>query len=104
MPCICLAGIVAASAGCGRPAVVAPSGDGLSAAEPSPHSAKDADKEADAAPFQFPDDAGGALLAKGLEPLAAVRGAKEFIGGAIEHSLEIGHGHGPVNPMFKDRM
>ena len=43
-------------------------------------------------------------LAKGLEPLAAVRGAKEFIGGAIEHSLEIGHGHGPVNPMFKDRM
>ena len=43
-------------------------------------------------------------LAKGLEPLAAVRAAKEFIGGAIEHSLEIGHGHGPVNPMFKDRM
>ena len=43
-------------------------------------------------------------LAKGLEPLAAVRAAKEFIGGAIEHSLEIGHGHGPVNPMFKDRL
>ncbi|HVC77443.1 MAG TPA: bifunctional hydroxymethylpyrimidine kinase/phosphomethylpyrimidine kinase [Candidatus Micrarchaeaceae archaeon] len=43
-------------------------------------------------------------LAKGLEPLAAVRGAKEFIAGAIEHSLDIGHGHGPVNPMFKDRL
>jgi hydroxymethylpyrimidine/phosphomethylpyrimidine kinase len=43
-------------------------------------------------------------LAKGLEPLAAVRGAKEFIAGAIEHALEIGHGHGPVNPMFKNRL
>jgi len=42
-------------------------------------------------------------LARGLEPLAAVRAAKEFIGGAIEHSLEIGHGHGPVNPMFGDQ-
>jgi hydroxymethylpyrimidine kinase/phosphomethylpyrimidine kinase len=42
-------------------------------------------------------------LAKGLEPLAAVRAAKEFIGGAIEHALEIGHGHGPVNPMFRDQ-
>ena len=39
-------------------------------------------------------------LANGLEPLAAVRQAKEFIGGAIEYSLEIGAGHGPVNPMF----
>jgi hydroxymethylpyrimidine/phosphomethylpyrimidine kinase len=33
-----------------------------------------------------------------------VRAAKEFISGAIENSLEIGHGHGPVNPMFKDRL
>jgi hydroxymethylpyrimidine/phosphomethylpyrimidine kinase len=41
-------------------------------------------------------------LALGLEPLPAVRLAKEFISGAIEHSLEIGHGHGPVNPMFRD--
>lgn len=40
-------------------------------------------------------------LAKGLEPLAAVRQAKEFISGAIELSLEIGHGHGPVNPLFR---
>jgi hydroxymethylpyrimidine/phosphomethylpyrimidine kinase len=39
-------------------------------------------------------------LAKGLEPIDAVRQAKEFISAAIEHSLEIGHGHGPVNPMF----
>jgi hydroxymethylpyrimidine/phosphomethylpyrimidine kinase len=39
-------------------------------------------------------------LAKGLEPLDAVRQAKEFISAAIEDSLEIGHGHGPVNPMF----
>jgi hydroxymethylpyrimidine/phosphomethylpyrimidine kinase len=40
-------------------------------------------------------------LAKGLAPLVAVRAAKEFISGAIEYSLEIGHGHGPVNPMFR---
>jgi hydroxymethylpyrimidine/phosphomethylpyrimidine kinase len=40
-------------------------------------------------------------LARGLEPLAAVRQAKEFVSGAIEFSLEIGHGHGPVNPMFR---
>jgi hydroxymethylpyrimidine/phosphomethylpyrimidine kinase len=39
-------------------------------------------------------------LAKGLPPLVAVRNAKEFISGAIEQSLEIGRGHGPVNPMF----
>jgi hydroxymethylpyrimidine/phosphomethylpyrimidine kinase len=43
-------------------------------------------------------------LAKGLEPLAAVQSAKEFISGAIEHSLELGLGHGPVNPMFKNRL
>ena len=39
-------------------------------------------------------------LARGLDPLTAVREAKEFISGAIESSLEIGGGHGPVNPMF----
>ena len=39
-------------------------------------------------------------LARGLEPVAAVREAKRFITSAIEFSLEIGHGHGPVNPMF----
>jgi hydroxymethylpyrimidine/phosphomethylpyrimidine kinase len=40
-------------------------------------------------------------LARGLVPLAAVREAKEFITGAIEFSLELGHGHGPVNPMYR---
>jgi hydroxymethylpyrimidine/phosphomethylpyrimidine kinase len=39
-------------------------------------------------------------LAKGQAPLEAVQAAKIFIGGAIEHSLDIGRGHGPVNPMF----
>ena len=39
-------------------------------------------------------------LARGLEPLSAVREAKAFITHAIESGLEIGHGHGPVNPMF----
>jgi hydroxymethylpyrimidine/phosphomethylpyrimidine kinase len=40
-------------------------------------------------------------LAKGADPLAAVREAKVFITHAIEHSLELGRGHGPVNPMFE---
>ena len=40
-------------------------------------------------------------LAKGSDPLAAVHLAKEFITGAIERSLEVGRGHGPVNPMFR---
>ena len=39
-------------------------------------------------------------LARGRDPLTAVREAKEFIGGAIASSLELGRGHGPVNPMF----
>jgi hydroxymethylpyrimidine kinase/phosphomethylpyrimidine kinase len=39
-------------------------------------------------------------LAKGLDPLTAVRQAKEFISKAIEHALDIGQGHGPVNPVF----
>ena len=40
-------------------------------------------------------------LAKGLDPLTAARAAKVYIQGAIAHALEIGHGHGPVNPMFE---
>ena len=40
-------------------------------------------------------------LARGLEPLAAVREAKEFITGAIQCSIEVGRGHGPVNPMYR---
>ena len=39
-------------------------------------------------------------LASGLDLLTAVETAKEFITLAIEHALEIGHGHGPVNPAF----
>jgi hydroxymethylpyrimidine/phosphomethylpyrimidine kinase len=42
-----------------------------------------------------------AALAKGGDSLAAVHEAKEFITGAIERSLEVGRGHGPVNPMFR---
>jgi hydroxymethylpyrimidine kinase/phosphomethylpyrimidine kinase len=41
-----------------------------------------------------------AFLARGSDALSAVREAKRFISGAIEFSLELGHGHGPVNPMF----
>ena len=41
-------------------------------------------------------------LAKGQDPLTAVRAAKAFISAAIEHALELGRGHGPVNPMFRD--
>ena len=40
-------------------------------------------------------------LAKGDDPLEAVRAAKDFISGAISASLELGQGHGPVNPMFR---
>ena len=40
-------------------------------------------------------------LALGLEPLAASRDAKAFITRAIKSGLELGHGHGPVNPMFR---
>ncbi len=40
-------------------------------------------------------------LAKGKDPLAAVHDAKAFISEAIANSLELGHGHGPVNPMFQ---
>jgi hydroxymethylpyrimidine/phosphomethylpyrimidine kinase len=40
-------------------------------------------------------------LARGMDPLTAVREAKEFITGAIEFSLELGQGHGPVNPMYR---
>ena len=39
-------------------------------------------------------------LARGMETLPAVSAAKRFITDAIEHSLELGHGHGPVNPAF----
>ncbi len=38
-----------------------------------------------------------AYLAKGRDPLSAVRMAKEFISAAIQYSLKIGKGKGPVN-------
>jgi hydroxymethylpyrimidine kinase/phosphomethylpyrimidine kinase len=41
-----------------------------------------------------------AWLARGADPLQAASAAKVFITQAIANSLEIGHGHGPVNPMF----
>jgi hydroxymethylpyrimidine/phosphomethylpyrimidine kinase len=39
-----------------------------------------------------------AHLARGMDLLPAVRAAKEFVSGAIEHGLRLGEGHGPVNP------
>lgn len=36
-------------------------------------------------------------LAKGYEPLQAIKQAKEYITQAIQHSLSIGKGHGPTN-------
>jgi hydroxymethylpyrimidine/phosphomethylpyrimidine kinase len=39
-------------------------------------------------------------LARGLDTEAAVREAKSFITEAIRHALELGHGHGPVNPLW----
>jgi hydroxymethylpyrimidine/phosphomethylpyrimidine kinase len=40
-------------------------------------------------------------LARGMDTLEAVEEAKVFITGAIQSSLEVGHGHGPVNPMWR---
>jgi hydroxymethylpyrimidine/phosphomethylpyrimidine kinase len=42
-----------------------------------------------------------AWLARGAEPLEAVQQAKDFITEAVANSLELGRGHGPVNPMFR---
>ncbi len=41
-----------------------------------------------------------AWIARGADPHRAVREAKVFITRAIATSLEVGHGHGPVNPLF----
>ncbi len=41
-------------------------------------------------------------LARGLSTLDAVLEAKDFITGAIQSSLEIGSGHGPVNPAWRN--
>lgn len=42
-----------------------------------------------------------AHLAKGASLLQAVKRAKEYITVAIEHSLELGHGHGPTNHFYE---
>jgi len=42
-------------------------------------------------------------LARGLSTRQAVVEAKAFITGAIRESLELGAGHGPVNPMWEGR-
>ena len=42
-----------------------------------------------------------AHLARGSELLEAVRAGKEFVSGAIEHSLRLGRGFGPVNPGWR---
>jgi hydroxymethylpyrimidine/phosphomethylpyrimidine kinase len=39
-------------------------------------------------------------LARGLDVEASVREAKTFITEAIRHALELGSGHGPVNPLW----
>jgi hydroxymethylpyrimidine/phosphomethylpyrimidine kinase len=43
-------------------------------------------------------------LARGLAPIDAAREAKTFITEAIANSLELGRGHGPVNPAFALRI
>ncbi len=40
-------------------------------------------------------------LAKGLELKEAVKKAREYVQGAIEHSLSLGKGHGPLNHMWQ---
>lgn len=44
-------------------------------------------------------------LAKGLEPLTAIKRAKEYITEALRHSYSVGRGHSPVNHFwaYKDR-
>jgi hydroxymethylpyrimidine/phosphomethylpyrimidine kinase len=44
-----------------------------------------------------------AELAKGLDLRQAAADAKRFITGAIRDSLDLGGGHGPVNPMWQSR-
>jgi len=41
-----------------------------------------------------------AFLARGEEFYEAVSRAKSFVQGAIENSLELGRGHGPLNHMW----
>jgi hydroxymethylpyrimidine/phosphomethylpyrimidine kinase len=41
-----------------------------------------------------------AFLAKGENPINAIKKAKEYIQGAIENSLNLGKGHGPLNHIW----
>jgi hydroxymethylpyrimidine/phosphomethylpyrimidine kinase len=41
-----------------------------------------------------------ANLAKGLDPLAAALAAKDYVTNALQHSLAIGHGQGPVGHFY----
>lgn len=40
-------------------------------------------------------------LAKGMEPLAAIKAAKRYLTLAIQKAYPIGHGHGPVNHFYR---
>lgn len=42
-----------------------------------------------------------ASIAKGYGVLEAVKTAKQYINGAIEHSIELGHGVGPTNHFYE---
>lgn len=42
-----------------------------------------------------------AALAAGKSPLEAIAQAKEYITGAIQHSLALGHGYGPTNHLYR---
>jgi hydroxymethylpyrimidine/phosphomethylpyrimidine kinase len=42
-----------------------------------------------------------ACLARGLSPLEAVREARAYLQGAIEHAEPLGGGHGPVNHLWR---
>jgi len=40
-------------------------------------------------------------LARGLSPIEAAREARAYLQGAIEHAEPLGHGHGPVNHLWR---
>jgi hydroxymethylpyrimidine/phosphomethylpyrimidine kinase len=40
-------------------------------------------------------------LARGLAPMDAAREARAYLQGAIEHAEPLGHGHGPVNHLWR---
>ncbi len=42
-----------------------------------------------------------ARLARGDDMVSAVREAKAFVQGALEHAERLGHGHGPVNHLWR---